>query len=310
MTINGSPSTWEKVLSGVPQGTVLGPHLFLLFINDIGEAISSMIRLFADDCLVYRIINGPNDEIQLQNDLNTLVKWAETWGMSFNATKCNIMRVTNRRNQGEYNYTMMGTTLKSTKSCKYLGIHIQNNMKWNMQSQHAASKASRVLGFIQRNFHHASVNIKEKLYHTLVRPHLEYGTAAWDPYYAKNINVLEKVQRRAARFTTNNYSREASVTEMLKTLQWDSLQDRRRAHRLTCLYKIHHDELEIPRTYITPKTDRARRGHDQQFQLYNTNLTSFTNSFFPRTIKDWNTLPQSTISQPTMKSFKQSILLP
>ena len=143
-----------------------------------------------------------------------------------------------------------------------------------------------VLGFICRNFHHASTNIKEKLYHTLVRPHLEYGIAAWDPYYTKDINVLERVQRRAARFVTNNYSYDASVTEMLKTLQWSSLQECRRAHRLTCLYKIHHNELDIPKTYIKPKTDRSRRGHDQQFQLYNTNLDSFTNSFFPRTIKD------------------------
>ncbi len=113
---------------------------------------------------------------------------------------------------------MNGELLLPTNSCQYLGIHIQNNMKWSMQCQHAASKASRTLGYIQRNFHHASRNIKEKLYHTLVRPHLEYGVAAWDPYYVKDIDTLERVQRRAARFITGCYSREASVSQMISSL--------------------------------------------------------------------------------------------
>ena len=96
-----------------------------------------------------------------------------------------------------------------------------------------ASKASRTLGFIQRNFYHASRNIKEKLYHTLVRPHLEYGVAAWDPYYVKDIETLENVQRRAARFTTGCYSLEASVSQMILSLGVD----------------------ESPRTQKSPPTD-------------------------------------------------------
>ena len=87
---------------------------------------------------------------------------------------------------------MNETALQTTDSCQYLGIHIQSNLKWNMQSHHAASKASRTLGFIQRNFHHASSNIKKKLYLTLVRPHLEYGIAAWDPYFSKTSTHLKK----------------------------------------------------------------------------------------------------------------------
>ena len=310
VVVNGTPSAWEKVLSGVPQGTVLGPHLFLLFINDIGEGIDSNIRLFADDCLVYRSIQGPADEMALQTDLNRLVKWTQTWGMCFNPKKCNIMRITNKRNLSTSKYKMMGTTLEQTKSSQYLGIHIQDNLRWKKQSQHAASKASRALGFIQRNFHHASSKIKEKLVQTLVRPRLEYGVAAWDPYFTTDINTLERVQRRAARFTVGNYSREASVTEMMKKLDWDTLENRRRAHRLTCLYKIHHDELDISKTYITPKTDRNRRGQDQQFELYSTRLKPFRNSFFPRTIKDWNDLPQSLISTDSHDTFKQSIPKP
>jgi hypothetical protein len=257
---------------------------------------------------VYNNITNPEDEAQLQLDLDNLVEWATTWGMRFNAAKCNIMRVTSRRNLDTPNYTMMGTRLDVKQDCQYLGIHIQDNLKWNKQSQHAANKGSRTLGFIQRNFYHTSTNIKEKLYQTLVRPHLEYGVAAWDPYTAKNINLLERIQRRAARYVTNNYSREASVSEMMTTLGWYNLQDRRTAHRLTCLYKITNDQVDISKDYIKPKTDRARRGHNQQLRLYTTNLAPFANSFFPRTITQWNNLPQSTISQPSKDSFCQSIL--
>ena len=245
VTINGSSSTWQKVLSGVPQGTVLGPHLFLLFINNIGEMVKSKIRLFADDCLVYNSITSPSDEKQLQSDLNNLSHWACTWGMKFNTAKCNIMRISNQRNPGIPNYTMMGTKLEVATDSQYLGIYIQNNLKWNKQTQHAANKASKTLGFIKRNFYHTSTNIKQKLYQTLVRPHLEYGAAAWDPHTKNNINLLEKVQRRATRFVLNNYNWEASVSQMLTSLGWHSLQDRRKAHRLTCLYKITNDQINI-----------------------------------------------------------------
>ena len=110
---------------------------------------------------------------------------------------------------------MCGTKLDSVTDAQYLGIHIHNNLSWNKQSQHAANRAMKILGFIKRNFYHASTNVKQKLYQTLVRPHLEYGIAAWDPYTAKNVNLLEKVQRRATRFIFNNYDRDASVTNTI-----------------------------------------------------------------------------------------------
>lgn len=308
VVVNGAPSPWEKVLSGVPQGTVLGPHLFLLFINDIGDEITSNIRLFADDCLIYRAIKGPEDETILQNDLSRLVKWTETWGMHFNSKKCNVMRISNKKKQHQVSYKMMDDCLQHINSCQYLGIHIQSNLKWNLQSQYAASKASRVLGFVRRNFHHAPLVTKEKLYHTLVRPHLEYGIAAWDPYLIRDIDMLERVQRKAARFVTGNYSRNTSVTAMMEQLGWKSLQARRRAHRLTCLYKIQHNGMAISKEFMNPKVTRSRRGHNQQFQLYSARLDLFKNSFFPRTIREWNELSSNVVSQASCAAFKQGIL--
>jgi len=106
------------VLSGVPQGTVLGPLLFLIFINDTTENVSSPIHLFADDCLIYREIRSPSDCNLLQKDLNALVNWSKTWGMMFNIKKCNIMSITyTTKNKIHHEYTMDNEPLNSIDTC-------------------------------------------------------------------------------------------------------------------------------------------------------------------------------------------------
>ena len=305
---NGNSSDWRPVLSGAPQGTVLGPHLFLMFINDIHENVTSTIRLFADDCLIYNIIESPEDEIKLQDDLNSLVEWANIWGMRFNPTKCKTMRVTRKRNSKPTNYTMMGTSLEETSNIQYLGVQIQRDLRWNRQTEYATSKATRVLNFIRRNFYHCPPSVKEKLYTTLVRPHLEYAAASWDPYTKKNINSIERVQNRAARFVTNTYGIDTSITRILKDLKWTSLQERRKLHRLTCFYKILNGQLAINHSdLLTPKPCRGRRGHSQQFQQQHANSEAFANSFFMRTITEWNTLLPGTVNQPSLPTFQNAL---
>jgi hypothetical protein len=216
VVVNGKTSDWVSVLSGTPQGTVLGPHLFLIHINDIHHNISSTTRLFADDCLVYRSIKTPEDAQILQNDLNTMVKWAETWGMKFNPKKCQTMRVTRRRDADVPTYNMLGEHLENADHCQYLGIKLQEDLRWNRQVDHASGKATKILNFIRRNFYHTSAATKEKLYLTLVRPHLDYASAAWDPYTSKNTKRLQIVQNRAARFVTNSYERDFSYYKVIE----------------------------------------------------------------------------------------------
>ena len=215
VVVNGVTSVWQPVLSGAPQGTVLGPHLFLVLINDIHENVESCTRLFADDCLLYNTIESPGDEAVLQRDLDKMVSWADKWGMRFNPAKCNTLRLTRDRNPGHTNYEMMGTVLEETKETKYLGIFLQNDLRWNRQTQFATGKATRVLNFVRRNFYHVSPVVKERLYHTLVRPHLDHATAAWDPHTSKNIKSIERVQKRAARFVTNTYGKDTSIRNIL-----------------------------------------------------------------------------------------------
>ena len=307
--VNGQSSEWYPVLSGTPQGTVLGPHLFLLFINDIQEEVTSTTRLFADDCLLYRPINSPDDEIVLQKDLDTMVKWSHRWGMQFNPTKCESMRVSRKRSPGKTSYNIHGVSLEEAKEIKYLGVKIQNDLRWNCHTHHSTSKAAGVLNFLRRNFHHCSSTVKEKLYFTLVRPHLEYAVAAWDPYTVKNISSIERIQRQAARFVTNTYDRESSVTQLLNSLGWNTLQARREAHRLTCFHKMLSNKLDIDYlSHTKPKLSRSRRGHSHQFDVPSSRLEVHRSSFFPRTIKAWNELPPAIITQSNPAKFKEMLL--
>ena len=127
VVVDGKQSSLIDVVSGVPQGTVLGPLLFLLHINDLPSVVSSNVRLFADDCLIYRNIKNKEDQIELQKDLNLLENWGNTWGMRFNAAKCNIMRVSRTRDPKLFNYSLTGQVLEEVMDAKYLGVTLGND---------------------------------------------------------------------------------------------------------------------------------------------------------------------------------------
>ena len=135
VTVDGASSPATRVLSWVPQGTVMGPLLFLIYINDLPSNVSpgTTVRLFADDCLVYRDITSEEDQLTLQKDLAALQDWAEKWGMRFNPKKCNILRISRRRPRDRF-YTMCGEILQEVQEAKYLGVTISNNLKWGNTS--------------------------------------------------------------------------------------------------------------------------------------------------------------------------------
>ncbi len=134
VVLNGSKSNWAPVESGVPQGTVLGPLLFLLYINDITRNISSEIRLFADDCILYRRISSLDDCVALQHDIDTLFAWSKTWRMHFNPSKCQIMSVTRQRKKLPFVYKLGDAVLPYVVSFNYLGVVVASDLRWNLHS--------------------------------------------------------------------------------------------------------------------------------------------------------------------------------
>ena len=297
VVVNGVKSDWAPVVSGVPQGTVLGPLLFSLHINDIMSDIESEIRLFADDCVCYREIKDIEDTLKLQKDIDRLGIWARKWGMRFQPVKCNMMQLTNKHNKIQASYTLEGTVLENVDSIKYLGVTITSDLKWNSHIRNVCSKANRTLGFLRRNLFSCPKDVKEAAYKSMVRPILEYGSTVWDPHYNGLNDELENVQKRAARFVTRNYSYETgSMTGILEELKWETLQKRRKDNRVILLYKGLKGKARIPTDDLIPKNRRCRNQHSLVFQIPTASIDAYLKSFFPQTIRDWNVLPDSLIS--------------
>ena len=141
VVINGSASSRSPVVSGVPQGTVLGPILFLMFINDLPTNTTSGIKLFADDCVLYRPINSVSDHFALQRDLDQLEKWAYTWQMKFAPTKCSVMSVTLKNSPSEFSYSLCDAQLDAACYHKYLGVYITRTLSWQLRCGEAKKKA-------------------------------------------------------------------------------------------------------------------------------------------------------------------------
>ena len=290
----------------MPQGTVLGPLLFLLHINDLPLEVKSQVRLFADDCLLYRAIHSAADQMVLQRDLDCLKLWGDRWGMRFNASKCNIMRISRSRDPITKFYTLGGPVLQEVDSAKYLGITISNELGWSTHIAGTASKAGRTLGFLRRNLKSCPEKLKETAYISLVRSTLEYGATIWDPHLSKDISVLEKVQRKAARFIKKDYRSTSSVTDMLQELGLKSLEDRRRDLRLALLFKVTHGYVKVPASAIGLSIPNrpTRANHKYKYYLPTNNTNELKFSFANRTVPEWNALPASLAEAPSVSSFK------
>ena len=303
--VDGEASSWSPVVSGVPQGTVLGPILFLSFINDLPLSVPGCgVRLFADDCVLYRPISSPADCDALQAYLSNLEAWEHKWCMTFNLAKCNSMTVNRKNNKIYHIYKLHNEELDRVNSATYLGLELTENLSWNRHIENSCNKATKTLSFLQRNLKVNNVNAKETAYKGLVRPTLEYCCAVWDPHYKKHIHMLEMVQRRAARFVLHRYHNTSSVTDMLPQLKWDLLCQRRARIRLAMLYKIQHGLVALSLPSMIHRPTRPRPGSLHAFQTPYCSTDSFKFSFFPRTVIQWNSLPQALASAPTHSQFK------
>ena len=223
MVINGVSSSWGNVISGVPQGSVLGPFLFFIYINDIDTDLFSKICKFADDTKIDRAV-ATEDEVQLlRDDVKYLAKWAIDWQMLSNVEKCVVLHI--GTNNKLYSYNMNNSTLKTVDVERDLGVIINKNGKYSEQCSMAAKNANCVLGMIAINFKCKNAAIVMRLYKSLVRPRLEYCIQAWSPYHKKDIEVLERVQKQATKMVYEY--RDLNYKDRLSVLELPSLEERR-----------------------------------------------------------------------------------
>jgi len=311
VVVDGATSSSHLVTSGVPQGTVLGPALFLCYINSMPVGIDSAVRLFADDTVIYRQITSAEDHAILQQDLQKLARWEAEFSMEFHPQKCSVLRVSRSKTPSLFDYTLHGTNLQTTESTKYLGVTITNDLTWERHISNIKAKANQQLAFVRRNIRTRSRSTKEKLFNTLVRPHVEYAAPVWDPHTNRHQQALEMIQRRAARWVCGRNHNTSSVTDMLHDLGWRSLEHRRAISRLCMLFQICNGSIAIPHDpYLlpskhTPRPSRHTNTHTLTTYQCRTNYFKF--SFFPRTIVLWNALPNNVATSPSLDAFKAAL---
>jgi hypothetical protein len=305
--VDGKCSKVAPVLSGVPQGTVLGPIAFLFYINDLAVNITSHVRLFADDCLLYTTADENSISPLLQEDLSKLEKWQDDWLMSFNPSKCVTMTI-GVRNPPKHIYSFCGQQLKSVDSHPYLGVCLNNTLTWTNHIQQVCKKAQRVLGLIRRNLWGCNTRVKATAYTTLIQPLLEYAASIWDTPILSNNTQLNRVQRQAARFCVNNYTREEGVvTNILAELEWQPLEVRRKIKKVTMLYKIQHGLVDISLGMHLVFQTRDTRGHNKKFRQIRYKTKRYGDTYFPSTIPLWNRLPAATVDAVTLEAFKNQV---
>ena len=225
--------------------------------------------------------------------------------MEFHSGKCQVIRITRSRAPITTKYFLHNNQLEVVTSTKYLGVTISQDLSWNKHISNVASKANKTLGLVKRNIKISSPSIKELAFNSLVRPITEYSAAVWDPYTQANIRSLEKVQRRAARWTLNRYHNTSSVSDMLVHLSWPTLQSRRSDARLCLMYKMVYSLVATDiGQFVSPVLRQTRHSHPHSFIQIRSRNEAYRMSFFPRTVVQWNLLPADIVLAPTFDAFK------
>ena len=295
VVVDGVSSSFLDVTSGVPQGSIVGPLLFLLYVNDLPDAAEhSKVPMFADDSKCYRVIETPQDTELLQSDLHSLCSWSTTSDLNFNLKKCTSIRFSRKRTKKSPDYNLSHQQITITSTQKDLGIIISNNLKWTPHISNIVSKANQMLGFLRRNCTNLTdIKCRRLLYLTLVRAHICYGSEIWAPQStSKDLLRIESVQRRATKYVLQDYH--SSYTDRLKLLNllpisyWYEIKD------IISFYKMKSGIYDLnPENYIDPPSQHFTRfSSTNSFRLNLCRTTSFRSSFFNRIVPLWNSLPE------------------
>ena len=310
VVLNGEESEWADVTSGVPQGSVLGPLLFILYANDLELGIDCRVYKFADDTKMVVRLKKENivsknyvDNRFGQKNVDKLVGWSDRWDMQFNASKCKVLHLGS--NNPKFGYSMSGVWLEPSNVEKDLGIFIDDKLKFSKQVLEARNKANRMLGFISRNVAHRSKEVIKTLYNAYVRPHLEYCVQAWSPHYKNDIEMLEKVQHRATKLVSG--LRGVDKYTRLRELNMFTLETRYKRGDMIEVYKIFNklDDLNFEDFFVL--NNDGLRGHSKKLKVkrLEKELNCRKYSFGIRIVELWNKLSEDTVSSNSLDTFKK-----
>ena len=316
VVINGSKSDLLPVLSGVPQGSILGPLLFVLFIDDICDEVSegTELALYADDTKIWREILCDEDQTILQNDINRLFEWSVRNLMNFHPDKCKVIHVTNKSMIYplpfyEFWYSLNGNILDYESSEKDLGVVIRSNLSWNSHCEWIVQKANNQLALVRRSCYFITDSKQRRaLYLSLVRSLFEHCCQVWAPQNAKSLNLFEILQKRAVKWILKEQHKRYSDVEFLRKQQDLDLLPMKYKFLFSDLilfFRIVNNEVKInlpnyvtriePQDVkrVTRSTKATAEGIDRsKFRCSMCpKVKSFQDSYFVRTVDNWNNLP-------------------
>jgi len=304
--LNGIYSSWASVLSGIPQGSILGPLLFIIYINDLPDSLNvdSNIFLYADDAKLYRHISTSQDSSSLQDDINKLANWTNEWLIKLNIKKCKVVSY-GRNVDHSYSYHINNVELEKLDSIIDLGVHFDSQLKFDDHMDEKINKAYSFLGIIKRNFTYLSMDAFITLYKSLVRPHLEYAVQAWSPYLIAYIKKIEKVQMRATKQIT--CIKHLSYEERLKYLRLPTLHYRRIRGDMIMVFKTVTGIIDSTVSCNFTISHSVTRGNRYKLvqKHVHYNLTKF--SFANRIVPIWNSLPDYVVSARSVSVFEKRL---
>jgi hypothetical protein len=315
VVINGIHSAWGKIKAGVPQGSVLGPLLFLIFINDITHVIRRCkIRLFADDTCLFIHVDEPEEAAAaLNDDLKNIQDWADKWLVTFSPPKTKELLITNKQPRDHPILKLNNQQIEPVDHHKHLGVHLSKDLTWKKHASEIAKKAARCVGILRRLKFKIDRASLETLYKSFVRPILEYADSVWDVPDSNRhgLDILENVQTEAARVVTGATAR-CSTEKLYEEVGWEELAPRRRFHRALVMFKIMNGLAPSYLYDLIPPRVEARTAYNLRnradLQQPFARLQTYAQSFFPSTIKMWNDLSHSIKNSASVKSFKHNYL--
>lgn len=309
--IGSSISSPKFTTAGVPQGTVLGPLFFLIYINDIAESLLSIVRLFADDTsMACTSSNTQAIEGILNHDFAVLAAWAKQWLVDFHPLKTEAILFTSSNEVQNLNLIFDNILINFVENHKHLGLILSSNAKWHEHIENISSSVSKILGIMRSIKFRLTRKALNNVYISYVRPILEYASVVWDGCTAYEKTRLEQIQYEAARIVTG-LTRSVSVNKLIKEIGWLPLSERRLFQKVVLMYKIKNDIAPEYVCNLMPPTVANRTVYNlrnvEDISVLNRRTEIFSRSFIPSTITYWNSIPLSIRNADSINSFKSQL---
>ena len=309
VVINGQCSKWQEIKAGVPQGSVLGPTLFLIFINDITYVVRHCkIRMFADDtCLIIEVDNREETAELINEDLESINVWSKQWLVNFSASKTKSLIVSTKHDSANNPpVTLNGQLIDEVKAHTYLGVKISHNLRWNVHINDISLKARKKLNAMMQFKYKLDRRSLQTMYDSFVRPTMEYAQVVWGGTYDSDMAKLERIQVDALRVITGATAR-SNIVNLYRDTDYETFQQRTNNAMLTTMYKIVHGIAPQYLCILLERNENVGRYNLRRqlpIKVPLCRLELYKRSFFPHVINLWNSLSANVRELPTTDKLK------